>query len=210
LYLIANESVSSPTVLRRYLKRACQGTGTYRLALSLLEWKMLFPLRATNFVFQRVIGLNRDCPWAVHFTSRVTTPSRVKVHRSALASFAVSGGCYIQGGNGIEIEEGTIFAPGVKIISANHTPDDLSQHLPAEPVRIGAYCWIGANAVILPGVCLGDRVVVGAGAVVTKSVPAGCVVVGVPARIIRSADTPADTDTNARADSGVAPVAAGG
>ena len=197
-------------VLRRYLKRGCLATGTYCLALSLLEWKTLFPLRATNFVFQRVIGLNRDCPWVVRLASRVTTPSRVKVHRSALASFAVSGGCYIRAANGIEIEEGSVFAPGVKIISANHTLNDLSQHLPGEPVRIGAYCWIGANAVILPGVCLGDRVVVGAGAVVTKSVPGGCVVAGVPARVIRSKSERAADGTQASVNGGGTSARAGG
>jgi maltose O-acetyltransferase len=60
----------------------------------------------------------------------------------------------------------------------------LDRHLPAEPIRIGKGCWIGANAVILPAVQLGDRVVVGAGAVVTKSFPADSVIVGNPARAL--------------------------
>lgn len=52
--------------------------------------------------------------------------------------------------------------------------------------RIGRNCFIGGRAMILPGVEIGDGCVVGAGSVVTKSVPPGCVVAGNPARIIRS------------------------
>jgi acetyltransferase-like isoleucine patch superfamily enzyme len=51
--------------------------------------------------------------------------------------------------------------------------------------RIGSRCFIGANAIVMPGVSIGDGVIVGAGAVVTKVVPAGCVVVGNPARVVR-------------------------
>lgn len=51
--------------------------------------------------------------------------------------------------------------------------------------RIGANCFIGGRSMILPGVEIGDNCVVGAGAVVTKSVPPGCVVAGNPARILR-------------------------
>lgn len=52
-----------------------------------------------------------------------------------------------------------------------------------KPIEIGKDCWIGARAVILPGVTIGDRSVIAAGAVVTKDVPSGVVVAGCPARI---------------------------
>jgi hypothetical protein len=51
--------------------------------------------------------------------------------------------------------------------------------------RIGDNCFIGARAIIMPGVTVGNEVVVGAGAVVTKDVPNNCIVVGNPARIIK-------------------------
>jgi acetyltransferase-like isoleucine patch superfamily enzyme len=89
-----------------------------------------------------------------------------------------------RGGNGIEVGDDTIFAPGAKIISENHDPDDLGRWKPAQPVHIRKRCWIGANAVILPAVELGDDVVVGAGAVVTRSFAKGSILAGAPARTI--------------------------
>ena len=122
----------------------------------------------------------------VHFTSRVT--GRIIIGKNVWESFAVSGSCYIQGGNGITIGDDTIFAPGVKIISANHDLNDFSKWEEADQITIGKRCWIGANAVILPGVQLGDDVIVGAGAVVTKSFPSSSVIAGVPAKDISKRD----------------------
>lgn len=58
----------------------------------------------------------------------------------------------------------------------------------AQPVTIGSDVWLGGNCVILPGVTIGDNVVVAAGAVVTKDVPSNCVVGGVPARVLHELD----------------------
>lgn len=57
-----------------------------------------------------------------------------------------------------------------------------------KPIVVGDDVYFGNNAIILPGVTIGNRVVVGAGAVVTKDIPDNCVVGGVPARIIKSTD----------------------
>lgn len=74
------------------------------------------------------------------------------------------------------------------IISGNHDVYDHTKHLNKE-VRIGDYCWIGMNTMILPGVVLGPRTIVGAGSVVTKSFPDGfCVICGNPAKLIRTLD----------------------
>ena len=53
------------------------------------------------------------------------------------------------------------------------------------PVRIGSNVWIGAGAVILPGVTIGDNTVIGAGSIVTHDIPADCVAVGNPCRVVR-------------------------
>tara|TARA_B100000579_G_C22819738_1_gene849891 strand:+ start:1172 stop:1717 length:546 start_codon:yes stop_codon:yes gene_type:complete len=106
--------------------------------------------------------------------------------KGTYSSLVNSPGCYIQAGNSIYIDEGTIWSANVAIISANHNMEEKEKSwLKAEPIRIGKDCWIGANACILPGVVLGDNVVVGAGSVVTRSfLVKGSVVAGNPARII--------------------------
>jgi len=73
------------------------------------------------------------------------------------------------------------------IVLAGH-PQSID--LGEKPVRIGDDAWIGANSIILRGVTIGARAVVGAGSVVTEDVPEGCIVAGNPARIIRRIDEP--------------------
>lgn len=135
-----------------------------------------------NVFMQRILRVGGDMPWMVHFTSYAS--GNIRIGKNVWKSFALSGGCYIQGINGIDIGDDVLFAPGVKIISANHDLGTRSAWKAAPPIRIGRRCWIAANAVILPGVQLGDDVTVGAGAVVTKSFPDGSVVAGVPAKRI--------------------------
>lgn len=162
----------------KYVRHPLLGLKT----LSLAVLGIPLSLWLVNYLFQRLFRLNSELPFSVHFTSRVVPGRGIEIGRDVWKSFALSGGCYIQGVNGIEIGDGTLFAPGVKIISANHDPQQLNQSQKAPPIRIGKRCWIGANAVILPGVELGDDVVVGAGAVVTRSVASGTTVAGNPAQ----------------------------
>ena len=146
-------------------------------------------LYAVNFLFQRIIRINADVPWPVHYTSTVRNAKLIKIGRNVDKSFALSGGCYFQGWNGIEIGHDTIFGPGVKIISANHSMADMDKLTLSPPITIGRGCWLGANSVLLPSVRLGDNVIVGAGAVVTKNFPSSTVVGGVPAREISNRTT---------------------
>lgn len=139
-----------------------------------------------NLIVQKIFRINSHIPWMVHYTSRVT--GDVKVGRNVWISFAVSGGCYIQGLNGIFIGDDTIFAPGVKIISANHEQEKFSDIVRSSPIMIGKRCWIGANAVILPGVKLGDDVIVAAGSVVNKDFASNSVIAGIPAKFVKRSD----------------------
>ncbi|MFN4168073.1 MAG: acyltransferase [Pannonibacter phragmitetus] len=81
---------------------------------------------------------------------------------------------------GIHIAESTLIAFDAKILS-----HDMCRGLYLH-TRIGSRCFIGAGSIILPGVTIGDDCIVGAGAVVTKDVPPGSIVVGNPARIVKS------------------------
>lgn len=103
-------------------------------------------------------------------------------------SLVNSSGCYIQAGNGVIIGSGTIWASNVVIVSANHNLYEKDKGWePSTPVVIGENCWIGANACIMPGVVLGDRVIVGAGSVVTKKFnQSDIVLAGNPAKVIRN------------------------
>lgn len=150
------------------------------------QYKFRLPFKKwlVNFIFQRIFRLNSEASFQVNFTSTIVAAEKIFIGRNVWVSFAVSGNCYIQAGNGIFLGDDTIFAPGVKIISANHDPKNKMKWEKSSPIKIGRRCWIGANAVILPGVELGDNCIVGAGAVVTASYPENSVVGGVPAKLI--------------------------
>ena len=82
------------------------------------------------------------------------------------------------------------LAQGVTVTALNHNFADVTrrideQGVDTQPVTIADDVWIGAGAVVLPGVTIGQHSVVAAGAVVTNEVPAFCVVGGVPAKIIK-------------------------
>ena len=97
--------------------------------------------------------------------------------------------CYLDGNGGIEIGENALLSPGVQVISGNHVFADPSvpirwQGTAYGKVTIGDDCWLGTNAIVLPGVTVAKGSVVGAGAVVTKDLPDYSIAVGVPARIV--------------------------
>jgi acetyltransferase-like isoleucine patch superfamily enzyme len=133
--------------------------------------------RVLNWLVQWLIYRTRGLGFSPHFTSRVIHGENLVLGRGVWFYLAI---------NGVVIGDGTMIAGGVKIISANHECDDFHKHAKCDPIRIGKRCWLAANCVVLPGVQLGDDVIVGAGAVVTRSFPSGSVIGGVPAKVIRS------------------------
>lgn len=88
----------------------------------------------------------------------------------------------------VKIGDNCLIGPQVGIYTACHPIDRATRVSGVElgkPITIGNDCWIGGRAVINPGVTLGDNVIVGSGAVVTKSFPSNVIIAGNPAKIIR-------------------------
>ena len=88
----------------------------------------------------------------------------------------------------IYVGDTTMFGPNVTIATAGHPicPELRERGLQYNmPVRIGRNCWLGAGVIVMPGVTIGDNVVIGAGSVVTKDLPSNVVAVGNPCRVLR-------------------------
>ena len=88
----------------------------------------------------------------------------------------------------IYVGDYTMFGPGVIVATASHPIlPELRERVTQYnlPVHIGRNCWIGAGAIIMPGVTVGDNTVIGAGSLVTKDIPANVVAYGSPCRVVR-------------------------
>ncbi|WP_243550542.1 sugar O-acetyltransferase [Priestia megaterium] len=105
--------------------------------------------------------------------------------------------CTILDTNKVIIGENVLIAPNVQIYAAthplkaneriniNHKEDEAPYLTLTKPVTIGNNAWIGGNTAILPGVTIGENVVIGAGSVVTKSIPDNCLAYGNPCTVVK-------------------------
>lgn len=129
----------------------------------------------------------------VEYPERLSIGDHVNVNRD----------CFINAAGGVTIGDWAMLGPRVVIYSQNHAIDrlDVPISLAAEeraPVVIGADVWLGAAAMVMPGVTIGEGAVVAAGAVVTHDVPSRAVVAGVPARHLRWREEPASAEEVSR------------
>lgn len=134
--------------------------------------------------------------------NRVHTGDRGKIRNYAIlfggegkpltigSDFFIGPHCYFNGIAGLTIGDRVTFAASVYVFtdSGPNTSPWLQQHYPivAAPIRIGSDVWIGAGAMILPGVTIGDKCVIGAGSMVKDDVPPNSVVAGSPAKVIKT------------------------
>ena len=140
-------------------------------------------------LWQKIFGFNRGVRWPVSSRIEVSNPDNIIFHPDDMQIFHTFGTYFQALDAKIIIGKGTWIAPNVGLITTNHNVYNLDEHIPGKDIIIGENCWIGMNAVILPGVQLGPHTIVAAGAVVTKSFLEGnCIIAGVPAKIIKKLD----------------------
>ncbi|RUR02091.1 DapH/DapD/GlmU-related protein [Labedella endophytica] len=116
-------------------------------------------------------------PFTADFGKNITLGARV----------FINAGSRFQDQGGITIGDDCLIGHNAVIATLQHeiTPDRRADLLPS-PVVLGRNVWLGANVTVLPGVTIGADAVVGAGSIVTKDVPARSIVVGSPARVVRT------------------------
>ena len=97
----------------------------------------------------------------------------------------INSGCSFQDQGGIYIGDNTLIGHRVVLATLDHDLNPYDRHLLCAPIHIGNRVWIGAGAIITRGVTIGDGAVIGAHSVVTHDVPPYAIVVGAPAKVVR-------------------------
>lgn len=127
---------------------------------------------------------------------RIDVRGKFVLHNGALIHIRQSGKLILHGGyinigsiivceGTIEIGEDCAIAPNVMIRSCDSHQIVGQESESVKDIKIGNHVWIGQNAAILKGVTIGDGAIIGANSVVTKDIPAHCIAVGNPAKVIR-------------------------
>ena len=133
-------------------------------------------------IMERLIGKQVDDTFHLFPPFYTDFGKNIKIGKNVF----INSGCCFQDQGGIEIGDDVLIGQQVVIATLNHdfNPQNRAS-MYHSPVKVGNRVWIGAHATICPGVSIGDNSIIAAGAVVTKNVPEGCVVAGVPAKIIK-------------------------
>ena len=159
---------------------------TYRSLLSsmLIGSLRFLPLERVpklRVLLLRLAGVVFDGSATIYGAQLISVPEKLHIGCDA----GINAECVFESDGGITIGARAFLGARVLILTTNHR---VGEYLADETksVTIGADAWIGAGATIVPGVTIGPGAVVGAGSVVTKDVPAGARVAGVPARRIRT------------------------
>lgn len=146
-----------------------------------VPWKIRFA--------QHLIGIHGAAYWPMHPESQLAYPNRVLLGRDSWPG--IEPRCYVSANMGLIIGDGVSIGREVGLITGNHDPTRLTDHLDVDPQVIGNYCIVEDGCTILPGVELADFCIVTRGSVVTKSChEPRSVLSGNPARIVGTHDRP--------------------
>lgn len=150
---------------------------------------LCFKINHTDPMDETSRSLERELIPSMPESSHITPPIQIDMGANVKIGkhVFVNHGLTIMARGSIEIEDDVMIGPGVSLLTANH---DLYDHqvLLCAKVTIKKNVWIGAKAMILPGVTIGENAVVAGGSVVTKDVAANTVVGGNPARVLKYLD----------------------
>ena len=141
-----------------------------------------------NEPFSSIFSISDHAQFIVHDTFKIHSNSRVSINKNAILEF---GSGYINSNlnlacfNHIKIGNNVAISENVVIRDSDNHQITNSNHEVSKPIIIGNNVWIGMNVVILKGVTIGDGAIIGAGTVLTKSVPNNSLVVGVPGKVIK-------------------------
>lgn len=180
------------------IRKPSRGRKAVRLVLSALDpraWLHLVRIvnhyNHTHVAPRRKLRLGPGA--AISPTVDFANPERIRAGRG----LRLGAGCTIWAGPGhgrIEMGDDVLFGPGVLVTAAGYRFNDgqpvTKQAMDEADVVIGSDVWIGAQAIVLPGVTIGDGAIIGAGAIVTGDIPAMAIAVGVPAKVVGSRALP--------------------
>ena len=138
------------------------------------------PSHFVRCIFYRLAGVKIGRRSTIHMGARFFLPKNITIGEGTIVGDHV----FLDGRAKIKIGKHTDIASQVMIYNSEHDLSDPAFKAIEEQVTIGDYCFIGPRAIIMPGINIGDGAIVAGGAIVTKDVPAGVIVGGVPAKII--------------------------
>lgn len=154
--------------------------------LMLLRWTGHIPSHALRKTIYRLAGVKIGKGSTIHMWANFFQTHNIVIGQDTI----IGDHCFLDGRAPLKIGSHTAIASQVLIYNSEHNVHDPHFAAIEEPVEIGDYVFIGARAIILPGVKIGNGAVVAAGAVVTKDVPEKTIVGGVPAREIGKREIP--------------------
>jgi len=150
------------------------------LELMLLRWIGHIPSHTFRLFCYRLAGMEIGKGSKIHMWADFFDPRGIEIGEDTI----IGDHCFLDGRAKLKIGNHVAIASQVLIYNSEHDINSEDFHPIEEPVEIGDYVFIGARAIILPGVKIGKGAVIASGAVVTKDVSPGKIVAGVPAKEI--------------------------
>ncbi len=134
-------------------------------------------------VFSDLIGKKLDDSFAMIPPFYTDFGLNIEIGKNVFINHA----CTFMDRGGITIEDDVLIGPKVNLITTGHPLEiENRRSTLSKPIIIKKYAWLGANVTVMPGITIGEKAIVAAGAVVTKDVPPNTIVAGVPAKVIRN------------------------